>query len=94
MTEDAAATQRDLMASGRLGATSAGMSCAPDGGHCITCSDEARAARVVRVDRELGLAHVVAEGASEPEEVDITLVDEVEVDQSVLVHGGVALSVL
>ena len=51
--------------------------CSADG-HCITCSDEALPARVVRVDEAAGMALVVIDG--EQTEVDITLVDDVQPD--------------
>src|SRR5947209_16751349 len=59
-------------------------------GHCITCSDEALAARVLRIDQELGTALV--EIKDETEEVDITLVEEVVPGDWLLVHGGVAIT--
>lgn len=60
--------------------------------HCITCSDEALPARVLRVDGASGLALVEVEGITQ--EVDITLVDAVVPGTSLLVHGGVALACL
>lgn len=70
-----------------------GDSCALDAeGHCITCSDEALPARVLRIDQELGTALVeVVDG---PVEVDITLVDEVVPGNWLLVHGGVAIATM
>ena len=59
-------------------------------GHCITCSDEAQAARVLRIDQQLGTALVEIE--HETEEVDITLVEEVVPGDWLLVHGGVAIA--
>jgi hydrogenase assembly chaperone HypC/HupF len=58
-------------------------------GHCITCMDEAVPARVVEVDATQMLAQVEIGGASA--EVDISLVDDVEAGEWLLVHGGVAL---
>jgi len=60
-------------------------------GHCITCSDEALPARVLRIDYGMGMALVETE-VGEREEVDITLVGEVEPDGWLLVHGGVAIA--
>ena len=60
-------------------------------GHCITCSDEALPARVLRIDHGMGMALVETEAGGQ-EEVDITLVDEVEPDGWLLVHGGVAIA--
>lgn len=65
--------------------------CSTDG-HCITCSDEALPARVLRVDKSTGLALVLIDG--EQTEVDVTLVDDVQPDQILLVHGGVAIALL
>lgn len=59
-------------------------------GHCITCSDEALEARVVRVDQQLGVAFVTIKDVVE--EIDITLIDDVVPGDLVLVHGGVAIS--
>ncbi len=61
-------------------------------GHCITCSDEALAASVLRVDGENGLAQVTIEGSEAEEEIDITLVDDIVPGDMVLVHGGVAIA--
>jgi hydrogenase maturation factor len=61
-------------------------------GHCITCSDEALAASVLRVDGENGLALVTIEGSEAEEEIDITLVDDIAPGDIVLVHGGVAIA--
>jgi hydrogenase maturation factor len=61
-------------------------------GHCITCSDEALPARVLRVDCENGLALVTLEGSEAAEEIDITLVDDIAPGDVVLVHGGVAIA--
>ncbi|HET9919264.1 MAG TPA: HypC/HybG/HupF family hydrogenase formation chaperone [Ktedonobacteraceae bacterium] len=70
-----------------------GMSCSLDHeGHCITCSDEAVAVRVRRVEQESGLALVEVEDTTE--EVDITLVEHVSAGTLLLVHGGVAIAVL
>jgi hydrogenase maturation factor len=59
-------------------------------GRCITCSDEAVRARVLRVNQEAGVAFVAVEDATE--EVDISLVDDVVQGDMLLVHGGVAIS--
>jgi hydrogenase maturation factor len=72
------------------GIFSLGGSCDIDGtGHCVTCSDEALPAKVLKIDLALALA--VVEIAGQVTEVDISLVDEVVVGRSLLVHGGVAL---
>ena len=71
--------------------TISGDSCVLDEqGHCITCSDEALPARVLRIDQELGTALV--EIKDETEEIDITLVEEVVPGDWLLVHGGVAIA--
>ena len=64
-------------------------SCGIDG-HCITCSDEAVTVTVVSIDDITGMALVAVEDVTE--EVDITLIETVEVGDSVLVHGGVAIA--
>ncbi|QBD82539.1 HypC/HybG/HupF family hydrogenase formation chaperone [Ktedonosporobacter rubrisoli] len=67
--------------------------CTPDGtGHCLTCADEARPARVLHVERETSLATVAIGEARE--EIDISLVEEVGPGVLVLVHGGVAIAQL
>ena len=58
-------------------------------GHCITCSDEAFPAQVLRVDQETGLALVTVKDITE--EIDITLVEAVAPGDMLLVHGGVAI---
>lgn len=57
--------------------------------HCITCSDEALLARVLQIDEQMGLAQVEVE--NQVTEIDVSLIDRVEVGQTLLVHGGVAL---
>ena len=64
--------------------------CELDGeGHCVTCSDEALPARVLRVDQETGLALVEVKDTTE--EIDVTLVDDIVPGDLLLVHGGVAI---
>lgn len=66
-------------------------SCSPTAnGHCITCSDEARPAMVLSVDDRRGIAVVEMEDATA--EIDITLVDGVIPGSTLLIHGGIALS--
>lgn len=60
-------------------------------GHCITCSDEAIAATVQRVDQEMGVAFVTTADAIE--EIDISLIDNVAAGDIILVHGGVAIGI-
>ena len=62
------------------------------GPSCVTCSDEALPATVLRVDQETGMALVTIDDTTI--EVDITLVDTVAPDDLVLVHGGVAIAKL
>jgi hydrogenase maturation factor len=67
-----------------------GASCELDAeGHCITCSDEALPAKILRIDEATGLALVEVEDTTE--EIDITLVDDLAPGDMVLVHGGVAI---
>jgi len=61
-------------------------------GHCITCSDEAVAVTVLRVNPEQGSALVTIRETTE--EIDITLVDTVAPGDIVLVHGGVAIALV
>ncbi len=61
-------------------------------GHCVTCSDEALPAKVLRIDQEVGLALVSVKDTTE--EIDITLVEDIEPGDTVLVHGGVAIATL
>ena len=60
-------------------------------GHCITCSDEAMPARILRIDQDTGIAIVTIEESTE--EVDITLIDDVVAGDVILVHGGVAIAI-
>ena len=64
-------------------------SCDEDG-HCVTCSDEALEAHVLRVDVASGLAQVMVQHTTM--EIDISLVDEVQPGHVLLVHGGVAIA--
>lgn len=59
-------------------------------GHCITCSDEAQPANVLSVDSDAGIAFVSLNDATE--EIDITLVEDVMLGSTLLVHGGVAIA--
>ncbi|GHO97347.1 hypothetical protein KSF_073950 [Reticulibacter mediterranei] len=59
--------------------------------HCITCSDEAREARVLHIDQEQETA-LVALDSTTTDEVDISLVEHVIPGDLLLVHGGVAIS--
>jgi hydrogenase maturation factor len=61
-----------------------------DSGHCITCSDEAVALRVVRIDADRELALCESE-SGERSTVEIALVQPLSVDDVVLVHAGTAI---
>jgi hydrogenase maturation factor len=61
-------------------------------GHCITCSDEAIAVTVQRIDQESGVAFVSVEDTTE--EVDITLIEDIAEGDVILVHGGVAIGIV
>ena len=61
-------------------------------GHCITCSDEATAATVQRIDQESGMAFVTIDDTTE--EIDITLIDDIAEGDVILVHGGVAIGIV
>lgn len=58
--------------------------------HCITCSDEILTAQVLSVDSARGLALVQI--AQVTAEVDILLLEHVAPGDTLLVHGGIALS--
>jgi hydrogenase maturation factor len=60
-----------------------------EGGHCVTCSDEAARARVVSVNAASFLA--VAAVGERTVEIDISLVEEVTPGEWVLIQGGVAI---
>lgn len=62
-----------------------------EGDHCVTCSDEAVAVRVVRL-REDDLADVDV-GDGRTEEISVALVD-VAVGDTVLVHAKEAIGVV
>jgi hydrogenase maturation factor len=57
---------------------------------CITCSDEAVAMRVRRVDTERGLA-LCEDGEGRSSTVEIALVDPVAAGDELLVHAGTAI---
>ncbi|GLV55223.1 hypothetical protein KDH_20700 [Dictyobacter sp. S3.2.2.5] len=59
-------------------------------GHCLTCSDEARQARVVTVNSATATARVAVDLLN-IEEVDISLLEQVCPGDLLLVHAGVAL---
>jgi hydrogenase maturation factor len=61
--------------------------------HCITCSDEGRAMRVLQVDDERGLALCAADDG-ERATVEIALLEDVAAGDVVLVHADVALAAL
>jgi hypothetical protein len=64
--------------------------CSTENEHCITCSDQALPARVLSVDHARGLALVEIEQTTT--EIDVTLIEDVQPGDTLLVHGGVALS--
>jgi hydrogenase maturation factor len=61
--------------------------------HCITCGDEAKAMRVLRIDSARGLALCEDEDGSH-RTVEIGLIDPVVAGARVLVHADVALAAL
>jgi hydrogenase maturation factor len=62
-----------------------------EGDHCVTCSDEAVAVRVLRLHDD-GLAEVEV-GDGRTEEVSVALVDAA-VGDTVLVHAKEAIGIL
>jgi hydrogenase expression/formation protein HypC len=61
--------------------------------HCVTCSDEAAAMVVVRLDGRRGLA-LCADVQGERKTVETALLDAVAPGDRVLVHAGVAIASL
>jgi len=61
--------------------------------HCVTCSDEAVAMIVVRLDGRHGLA-LCADERGERKTVETALLDAVAPGDRVLVHAGVAIASL
>jgi hypothetical protein len=66
----------------------AGAACQAPDGHCITCSDEGVAMRVVRV---VGEGAVCTDDGSGLHVVAVDLVGPVSPDDQVLVHAGGAI---
>ncbi len=64
--------------------------CSTEHEHCVTCSDQALPARVLSVDHARGLALVEIEQTTT--EIDVTLIEDAQPGDTLLVHGGVALS--
>ncbi|MBA2506704.1 MAG: HypC/HybG/HupF family hydrogenase formation chaperone [Thermoleophilaceae bacterium] len=66
------------------------MDCVPEHS-CITCSDEAVALRVVKLDELRGLA-LCANDEGQTETVEVALVAPVTEGESILVHAGTAIA--
>ena len=66
------------------------MSACVAAGGCITCGDVAIPMRVVKLDRERGLALCVTPDG-ERASVEIALVEAVAIEEVLLVHAGTAL---
>ena len=64
-----------------------------DGGHCVTCSDEAAAVTVVKVDAIRGLALCV-DATGTRFTVETALVEPVAPGDELLVHAGTAIASL
>jgi hypothetical protein len=64
--------------------------CSAENEPCITCSDQALPARVLSIDHARGLALV--EIGQTTAEIDVTLIEDVQPGDTLLVHEGVALS--
>lgn len=68
-------------------------SCVPDAhDRCLTCSDDALPVSVLRLLEDGWTA--VAEVDGREMEIDISLIEDVDVGQILLVHGGIALESL
>jgi hydrogenase maturation factor len=59
--------------------------------HCVTCSDEAVAMRVRRVDEQRGLA-LCEDADGRRASVETALVEPVAVGEQLLVHAGTAIA--
>ena len=64
-----------------------------DGGHCVTCSDEAVPVTVVKVDAVRGLA-LCADPSGARSTVETALVEPVAPGDQLLVHAGTAIASL
>ena len=64
-----------------------------DGGHCVTCSDEAVPVTVVNVDAARGLA-LCADASGTRSAVETALVEPVAPGDELLVHAGTAIASL
>ena len=66
------------------------------GDHCVTCSDEGIAMRVLALDAQRGLALCAADGDGGSDgahaTVEVALVAPVAPGDALLVHAGVALA--
>ncbi|MBV8945013.1 MAG: HypC/HybG/HupF family hydrogenase formation chaperone [Solirubrobacterales bacterium] len=62
-----------------------------DGGHCVTCSDEAVSMTVLRVDGRRGLA-LCTDRSGVRSTVEIALVEPVTAGDELLVHAGTAIA--
>lgn len=62
-----------------------------EAGHCITCSDEAQAARILHIYPDHEEALVMFDNST-TQEIDISLLESVTPGDLVLVHAGVAIS--
>ena len=60
-------------------------------GHCITCSDEGVEMRVVRLDDARALALCEDDGGGRLS-VEVALIDDPAVGDTLLVHAGTALA--
>ena len=60
-------------------------------GHCITCSDEGVEMRVVRLDDARALA-LCEDGGGGRLSVEVALIDDPAVGDTLLVHAGTALA--
>jgi hydrogenase assembly chaperone HypC/HupF len=93
MTETDRALDSESSMSSDLDPTSLRCDLPDDGGHCITCGDEALPLRVVKIDEARDLALCEAEGG-ERESVEIALVSPVIPGDTLLVHAGTAIAKL
>ena len=62
-----------------------------DGGHCVTCADEALPMTVLAVDERRALA-LCADQAGQRFSIEIALVEPVAAGDQLLVHAGTAIA--
>jgi hypothetical protein len=62
--------------------------------HCITCGDDGAEMTVLRLDASPGLAWCRSDDATDPELVEVSLIDVPAPGERILVHAGTAIASL